>query len=83
MRRVRLAKFPVDIRQAVINAAVDVDGDVVTLRPADYLRLRVAGWKPGDQVAAATKAMHIPHCRGCERRRKQLNKLPRKLLTSD
>ena len=80
MRRVHLSKFAEDVRQAAINAAVEVEGEVVTLRPGDYLRLRAAGIKIGDGVARVTKAVGIKPCGGCRKRQKKLNDLPKRLI---
>lgn len=80
MRRVHLSKFAEDVRQAAINAAVDVEGDVVTLSHGDYLRLRAAGVKPGDAVARMTKAVGIKPCGGCRKRQAALNELPKRLI---
>lgn len=83
MRRVMLSKFTPDVRQAAINAAVEVDHDVVTLREGDYLRLRAAGFRPGDAVAATTKVLGFKPCGGCKDRQQKMNDAWRRTLAKE
>lgn len=88
MKHVNITKLDDDQRAQAIRFARNRRGDIVELDDADFYRLQplqqprrgIAAWRPGDTVAALTKAVGIKPCGKCKERQKAMNEKYEKFI---